>query len=462
MYGFFQRTSPSAYYSDLETEFGLDGAGIGSLSSAYFYAYAIAQIPYGIAMDKYGPLIVVSMCSLFTFAAALLFSLSESLFFTYVGRSLVGFFVGVAWIASVKSIQDEAYFDGKKQILTGFSMSLGMLGGTLGQGPLAALVNASGWRFAMSITSIVPLTGFVVASTVFFLKSKLLRAEDNQTNSFSDIDTHDDTAVVPVRCSGATKNDAHVHESLECSKDRSQTTVTTINILLKALRMKTNIYMMLYFMFAFVNLLAFASLWAVPFFTQVGKVNQAAAGIAATFYIVGTGIGSPVGGAISDRFKGRKRHIMIFALCLTTTFTLLVVLGTGTWFSIYVAGFLMFIAGLGQGPHMVVFFVAKEQNPKDLVGTALAIINIGGILAGAFFQPLLGAVLDIGWDGKVGSKGERLWDHNHMRITFSLMLTVCNAIAFLIVVFLIPKDNARDEGCVERHVIEDDERREVV
>ena len=111
---------------------------------------------------------------------------------------------------------------------------------------------------------------------------------------------------------------------------------------------------------------------------------------------------------------------------------------------------------------MVVFFVAKEQNPKDLVGTALAIINIGGILAGAFFQPLLGAVLDIGWDGKVGSKGERLWDHNHMRITFSLMLTVCNAIAFLIVVFLIPKDNARDEGCVERHVIEDDERREVV
>ena len=303
VYGFFQRTSPSAYYSDLETEFGLDVAGIGSLSSAYFYAYAIAQIPYGIAMDKYGPLIVVSMCSLFTFAAALLFSLSESLFFTYVGRSLVGFFVGVAWIASVKSIQDEAYFDGKKQILTGFSMSLGMLGGTLGQGPLAALVNASGWRFAMSITSIVPLTGFVVASTVFFLKSKLLRAEDNQTNSFSDIDAHDDTAVVPVRCSGATKM-MHTFTKAGCSRIASQTTVTTINILLKALRMKTNIYMMLYFMFAFVNLLAFASLWAVPFFTQVGKVMLQR--VLRTFYIVGTGIGSPVGGAISDRFKGGK------------------------------------------------------------------------------------------------------------------------------------------------------------
>ena len=153
---------------------------------------------------------------------------------------------------------------------------------------------------------------------------------------------------------------------------------------------------------------------------------------------------------------------MIFALCLTTAFTLLVVLGTGSWFSIYVAGFFMFIAGLGQGPHMVVFFVAKEQNTEETAGTALAIINIGGILAGAFFQPLLGAVLDIGWDGKVGSKGERLWDHNHMRITFSLVLTVCNAIAFLIVVFLIPKDNAKDDVRALHRATEDDERREVV
>ena len=461
MYGFFQRTSPSAYYSDLETEFGLDGAGLGSLSSTYFYAYAIAQIPYGIAMDRYGPLIVVAMCSLFTFVAALLFSLSESLFFTYVGRSLVGFFVGVAWIASVKSIQDEDYFDGKKQILTGFSMSLGMLGGVAGQGPLAALVNATNWRFAMSITSIVPLTGFLIASTVFFLKSKL-RKKDNIRKNFSDIGVHDDASATNLGVTRVMKINAHVHDDHDCLQDRRHSRANTITILFKALRMKINIYMMLYFMFAFVNLLAFASLWAVPFFTQVGKVDQATAGIAATFYILGTGIGSPVGGAISDRFKRRKRHIMIFALCLTTAFTLLVVLGTGSWFSIYVAGFFMFIAGLGQGPHMVLFFVAKEQNTKETAGTALAIINIGGILAGAFFQPFVGALLDIGWDGKVGSKGERLWSHNHMRLIFSLVLTVCTTIAFLIVVFLIPQDGSRDDGPVDKHAMADGVHREVV
>ena len=43
--------------------------------------------------------------------------------------------------------------------------------------------------------------------------------------------------------------------------------------------------------------------------------------------------------------------------------------------------------GLGQGPHMVAFFIARRHNPnKNSVGTALAIINIGGILGGAFFS----------------------------------------------------------------------------
>ena len=174
--------------------------------------------------------------------------------------------------------------------------------------------------------------------------------------------------------------------------------MTTITILLKALRMKTNIYMMLYFMFAFVNLLAFASLWAVPFFTQVGKVNQAAAGIAATFYIVGTGIGSPVGGRYRIVSKEEKTH-NDFVFCLTTTFTLLVVLVQALGFPSMLRVFYVHCRSGARTTHGCIF-VAKEQNPEDLL-VRLAIINIGGILAGAFFQPLLGAVLDIGWDGKL-------------------------------------------------------------
>jgi sugar phosphate permease len=35
-------------------EFGLSNAELGSLSSAYFFAFAAAQLPLGIALDRYG------------------------------------------------------------------------------------------------------------------------------------------------------------------------------------------------------------------------------------------------------------------------------------------------------------------------------------------------------------------------------------------------------------------------
>ena len=174
----FQRTSTSAYYSDLETEFGLDGAGVGSLSSMYFYIYGIVQIPYGILMDKYGPLPVTCSSAFFTFIGALCFSLSPSLFVAYIGRGLVGGAVGVGWIAIIKVIQDDDYFLGKKQVLTGLSLSMGMLGGSLGQGPLSAFCKSSGWRFAMSVTSLIPL--FVSICTLIVYKLKRRRSNEKK------------------------------------------------------------------------------------------------------------------------------------------------------------------------------------------------------------------------------------------------------------------------------------------
>ena len=328
-YGFFQRTSTSAYYSDLETEFGLDGAGVGSLSSMYFYIYGIVQIPYGILMDKYGPLRVISSSAFFTFIGALCFSLSPSLFVAYIGRGLVGGAVGVGWIAIIKVIQDDDYFLGKKQVLTGLSLSMGMLGGSLGQGPLAAFCKSSGWRFAMSVTSLIPL--FVSICTLIVYKLK--RRRSNEKKKEQETKKNDDNNVVAAVTTtiGDVGLDVDDNDSLTiCGK------------LLEAISVRINIYLFTYMLLCFVPILAFASLWAVPFFIQVGGVDRATAGIIATCYIIGTGIGGPVGGAISDRFKQRERQIMICSLLLTSSMLLLVILGTGYW-HISISGIIMLL-----------------------------------------------------------------------------------------------------------------------
>ena len=110
--------------------------------------------------------------------------------------------------------------------------------------------------------------------------------------------------------------------------------------------------------------------------------------------------------------------------------------------------------GLGQGPHMVSFFIARRHNPnKNSVGTALAIINIGGILGGAFFQPIIGALVDLGWEGKIGAEGERLWPAEHLRLVLSIVLTCCTGICILIVIFLIPKDDNNVKSAAADDVI---------
>ena len=110
--------------------------------------------------------------------------------------------------------------------------------------------------------------------------------------------------------------------------------------------------------------------------------------------------------------------------------------------------------GLGQGPHMISFFIARRHNPnKNSVGTALAIINIGGILGGAFFQPIIGALVDLGWEGKIGAEGERLWPAEHLRLVLSIVLTCCTGICILIVIFLIPKDDINVKNTAAADVI---------
>jgi hypothetical protein len=51
----FLRSSVGVIASDLARELGLSATEIGLLSSAFFFSFAAAQIPVGIAIDRYGP-----------------------------------------------------------------------------------------------------------------------------------------------------------------------------------------------------------------------------------------------------------------------------------------------------------------------------------------------------------------------------------------------------------------------
>src|SRR6187551_2491911 len=59
----FLRNSVGVIAPDLAVEIGLSAGEIGLLSSAFFFAFAAAQLPLGIALDRYGPKRCMLVCA---------------------------------------------------------------------------------------------------------------------------------------------------------------------------------------------------------------------------------------------------------------------------------------------------------------------------------------------------------------------------------------------------------------
>ena len=95
-YVYFHRVSTAVVSTDLLTTFGVTAASIALLSSAYFYAYAIMQLPSGLLTDSLGPRKTVSSFILVAAAGAILTGVAFTFEMVIAGRLMIG--VGVAMV----------------------------------------------------------------------------------------------------------------------------------------------------------------------------------------------------------------------------------------------------------------------------------------------------------------------------------------------------------------------------
>ena len=75
---------------DLVRELGLTAADLGLLTSANFLAFAVAQLPLGILLDRYGPRRTEAVLLLFAALGAFLFATAASAPGLIAGRALIG------------------------------------------------------------------------------------------------------------------------------------------------------------------------------------------------------------------------------------------------------------------------------------------------------------------------------------------------------------------------------------
>ena len=122
---------------DLVRDLGLTAADLGLLTSANFLAFAVAQLPLGILLDRFGPRRTEAVLLLFAALGAFLFSIASSAPDLIAGRALIGLGTSACLMAAFKAYV--MWFSGERiPFINGLQMAAGGLGAVTGTVPVEA------------------------------------------------------------------------------------------------------------------------------------------------------------------------------------------------------------------------------------------------------------------------------------------------------------------------------------
>ncbi len=356
-YAFFQRVAPSIMIDQLMRDLDINGAVLGNLSAFYFYSYAFMQIPVGLLMNRFGPRRLLTFGAGICALGTLLFAAAQSLPIAYAGRLLVGIGASFGFVSSL-TLASHWLPKHRFALSSGLLMTAGMAGGMLGQAPLAAFVELSGWRLAIGSSA---LAGFMLALGAWLIVRDWRPGHDPQTQQM-----HAQTRLL----------------------DNLKIVIRTPQNLLTALVCASMT----------APLLAFAGLWGVAWLMQVHAMTRPQAAGMTSLLLLGWAVGSPIMGALGDRLGKHGRALVLACTIGTGALAAIVYLdGIPTG----LLGGLFFLCGIAFGTTVLGFAHVRASNPAPLQGPAFGLLNASIVITGAIFQPLIGALLDLRWQGQM-------------------------------------------------------------
>lgn len=141
----------------LAVEFSLSGSELGLLAACMLAAYAAAQLPDGVALDRLGPRRVQGTLSLLTAAGFAAFALSDGLGGFIFARLIIGVGISAGLMAVIKA-NSQWFEPGQVAKLTGIAVAIGGLGSVLTTAPVQAALPALGWRGVMWVLCAIAAT----------------------------------------------------------------------------------------------------------------------------------------------------------------------------------------------------------------------------------------------------------------------------------------------------------------
>ncbi|MEK6733727.1 MAG: MFS transporter [Pseudomonadota bacterium] len=171
-YQYILRVMPSIMMNDIMQQFNIDAKIFGQFSGIYYIGYSLMHLPLGIALDRFGPKKVMSLCILMTVLGMLPIIFSDYWIYPIIGRALIGMGSSAAILGLFKIIRmsfSEQYFPR----MLSFSVTIGLIGAIYGGGPVDYMSNKFGYKFVIEIFAII---GIILAALTYIIIPNIKRA----------------------------------------------------------------------------------------------------------------------------------------------------------------------------------------------------------------------------------------------------------------------------------------------
>lgn len=357
-YEFIQMNMSNSLSTYLMQAFQVSGNQLGILSATYFDANLLFLFPAGMILDRFSTkrvvLITLGICILGT----ALFASATSLGWAAMFRFLTG--IGSAFcFLSCMRLASVWFHEKQLALITGLIMTMAFLGGTVAQTPLTLVINAVGWRNAVYLDAAL---GIVIFILIWF-------GVKDYPDHIAELR---EKRKLELRQLGFLK-------SLKLSYLNWQNWLSGIC----ANMMNLPVFIL-------------GAIWGAVYLEQTQGFTKTEASIITSMLFVGTLIGSPVIGWFSDRINRRKVPITMGAF-----FSLIIVayIIYGPHHSFDTLLGLFFLLGFISSAQIINYPLVAEKNPSVLTATSVSVVSFNVIAGGAFFQPIVGWLLDKNWDG---------------------------------------------------------------
>jgi sugar phosphate permease len=270
----------------------------------------------------------------------------------------------------------------------GMVVMFAMLGGMVAQTPFAWLVKTVGWRSTIDFATGL---GFLIFMMIFLIVRDYPKGYDI--------------------------NAEHAEVEAQIPFWRA------IGLVLKN---KQNWFGGVYTSLINLPIMLLGAIWGATYLVQVEGLSYPLATSVSSMLFLGSLVGCPLIGWISDAIERRKLPMIIGGiLCLINMLVIIYV----PHLNIYLLFVLFFLLGFLTSVQVLGYPVVVESNPLKLTARAQGVASVL-IMAGGFTQPLFGWLMNLNWNHKmidglpIYTRGDFLLGMSIMSVAFIIAIII--------------------------------------